>query len=114
MKTLYDYDDAVVGPRNGFSGAEDYYRRCSAKAFLEAIEKPTLVIHAQDDPWIPAGSYRLPAWQRNPSLKLVMPTGGGHVGFHASGHDVPWHDRRILSFFEEFQSRRSLAASTAA
>ncbi len=114
LRTLYDYDDAVVGPRNGFAGADDYYRRCSAKGFLEAIEQPVLVIHAQDDPWIPAESYSLPVWRRNASLKLLMPSGGGHVGFHAAGHAVPWHDRRILSFFEEFQPRRSLAASTAA
>ena len=114
LNTLFDYDDAIVGPRNGFEGADDYYLKCSAKRFLERIEQPALVIHAEDDPWIPAASYRLPLWQGKPNLRLEMPSGGGHVGFHAAGHAVPWHDRRILRFFEGFQARRSRAASTAA
>jgi predicted alpha/beta-fold hydrolase len=114
LTTLFDYDDAIVGPRNGFAGADDYYRRCSAKAFLPAIDQPVLVVHAEDDPWIPADSYRLPVWEEKPNLRLLMPSGGGHVGFHAADHPVPWHERRILEFFESVQPRSSRAASTAA
>ncbi len=114
LATLFDYDDAIVGPRNGFEGADDYYAKSSARRFLDAIEQPAIVIHAEDDPWIPAASYRLSLWKEKPNLRLVMPSGGGHVGFHAAGHAVPWHDRRILTFFEGFQARKSRAASTAA
>ena len=114
LATLFDYDDAVVGPRNGFAGADDYYRRCSAKGFLKGVHHPVLMIHAEDDPWIPAESYRLPLWAEKPNLRLLMPSGGGHVGFHAADHPVPWHERRILAFFDSVQPRSKRAASTAA
>jgi predicted alpha/beta-fold hydrolase len=99
LKTVYDYDDQLVGPRNGFKGAKDYYARCSARGFLSGIEVPTLVIHATDDPWIPVESYDLPVWREKANLRLLLAEGGGHVGFHARDHSRPWHDRRILDFF---------------
>lgn len=99
LRTVYDYDDQLVGPRNGFAGAEDYYERCSARRFLGGIEAPTLAIHAADDPWIPVESYDLPVWREKANLRLLLAEGGGHVGFHASGDERPWHDGRILDFF---------------
>jgi predicted alpha/beta-fold hydrolase len=99
LKTVYDYDDRLVGPRNGFDGAEDYYARCSARGFLSGIAVPTLVIHAADDPWIPVESYDLPVWREKANLRLLLAEGGGHVGFHARDDRRPWHDRRILEFF---------------
>ena len=99
VRSVYEYDDRIVGPRNGFEGAEDYYARCSAKNFLSEIAVPTLVVHAGDDPWIPAASYDLPVWRQNGNLKLLMSDGGGHVGFHDAAGGPPWHDRRALSFF---------------
>lgn len=99
IHTIYDFDDLVVGPANGFAGAEDYYRRSSAAPLLDAIAVPTLVIHAADDPWIPPAIYRARAWPaRGPAL--AMPAGGGHVGFHGAGHPVPWHNHAIAAFFE--------------
>ncbi len=98
IRTIYDFDDRVTGPCNGFAGAEDYYGRCSAARFLGGIHVPTLVIHAGNDPWIPGALYRAFDWRSNPRLTLLMPRGGGHVGFHGGG-DVAWHDRCIAAFF---------------
>ena len=100
LPSVYAFDDQVVAPANGFRDAEDYYRRSSAKSYLGGIAVPTLVIHAEDDPWIPAEAYRAFDWAANPSLGLLMSPGGGHVGFHGQGSLVPWHDRCILQFLE--------------
>ncbi len=99
IHSIYDFDDLVVAPAHGFAGAGDYYRRCSSAPLLDRITIPTLVIHAGDDPWIPAAVYRSRAWSdRGPAL--VMPAGGGHVGFHGADHPVPWHNHVIANFFE--------------
>lgn len=98
LDTVYAFDDQVVAPANGFTGADDYYRRSSAKNYLSGIATPTLVIHADDDPWIPAAAYRAYDWATNPRLTLLLSPGGGHVGFHGRGSAVPWHDRCILPF----------------
>jgi uncharacterized protein len=92
------FDDRFVAPRNGFTGAADYYARCSAGRYLDTIATSTLVIHALDDPWIPAVSYLARDWQRNPRVTLLLPPRGGHVGFHGSGDPIAWHDRCALRF----------------
>lgn len=94
------FDDVFTAPRNGFRDAADYYARNSAQRVMTAIKVPTLVIHALDDPWIPAEAYRAFDWKGAPSLTPLLPRGGGHVGFHAPGGHS-WADSRILKFFNE-------------
>ena len=77
----------------------DYYRRCASGPYLAAIRVPTLVVHADDDPWIPAPSIRTAAAGRSPAVTLRMAVGGGHVGFHARGEATPWSDGLIVSHF---------------
>jgi predicted alpha/beta-fold hydrolase len=98
-RTIYEFDDRVVAPRNGFANAQDYYRRCSATRFLGAVRVPTLVIHSLDDPWIPARGYLDLNWASNPYLTLLMTERGGHVGFHdAKG---AWHNRSAGLFLRQ-------------
>ncbi len=100
VETIYDFDERVLAPRMGFAGAEDYYRRSMSLPLLPEIRVPTLLIHARDDPWIPYRSYRDFDWACNRRLMPLFPRRGGHVGFHARGSDVPWHDRCMGLFFE--------------
>jgi uncharacterized protein len=93
------FDDRFVAPRNGFAGAADYYARCSAGRYLDAIATPTLIIHALDDPWIPSESYLARDWQANRQVTALLPRRGGHVGFHQKGEASVWHDRCALRFF---------------
>jgi uncharacterized protein len=106
VATIYDFDDRIVAPANGFAGAEDYYAKCSAKPLLGAIRVPTVVIHARNDPWIPADSYLAVNWQDNPRLLPLLPRGGGHVGFHGLGARAAWHDRCIALFVERLAGAR--------
>jgi uncharacterized protein len=98
-RTILAFDDRVTAPRNGYAGATEYYRSNSAAQFLDAITTPTLLIHALDDPWVPAAPYLARDWRRNPQLVLLLPPHGGHVGFHGRDSHVPWHDRCIAEFF---------------
>ncbi len=103
VRTVYEFDDVFVAPRNGFGTAERYYALNNARRFLDAIRVPALVIHGLDDPWIPAAAYLETDWQGNPMLVPLLPSGGGHVGFHdceaARGGRAAWHDRCLLRFF---------------
>lgn len=98
IRSIIDFDNRVVAPANGFADAADYYRRSSAKPLLGDIRRPTLLIHAGNDPWIPACIYRDLDLAANRRLRLLMPHSGGHVGFHAWGLDRPWHDVAIARF----------------
>lgn len=100
VRTIFDFDDRILAPRIGFAGALDYYSRSMALTFLPDIAVPTLVIHAQNDPWIPFASYRNFAWADNPRLLPLFPVGGGHVGFHGRGSTAPWYNFCLAQFFE--------------
>ena len=104
-RTIVEFDDRFVAPRNAFAGAADYYARNSSEQFLPAIRVPTVIVHALDDPWIPPSAYRRVRWTDNRHLHRALSPGGGHVGFHARGTRLPWHDRVIGEFFSEAASR---------
>lgn len=107
IASVYEFDDRLVAPRNGFAGADDYYARCSALAFLTEVRVPTLLICARNDPWIPDQAYRDFDWSSNARLVPLLPRGGGHVGFHGIGSRVPWHDRCIARFIEQVAGTRA-------
>jgi len=98
-RDIREFDERVTAPRNGFAGAEDYYRRCSAANYVEAVEVPTLLVQSEDDPIVPAEPFRAREWRRNPQLAPLLLARGGHVGFHDRRGWI-WHDRAILRFFE--------------
>ncbi|EWY38902.1 alpha/beta hydrolase [Skermanella stibiiresistens SB22] len=99
VRNCREFDERFVAPRHGWSGADEYHEVNSAVRFMGRIRVPTLVIHALDDPWIPADAYLGFDWGSNPWLTSLLPRGGGHVGFHGAGAD-PWHDQCIVSFLK--------------
>ncbi len=104
-RSIYEFDGNFNAPRNGYVTAEEYYEKNSAMSFLDRIRVPALVMHALNDPWIPAKAYTDHAWQNNRYLTQLLSRGGGHVGFHGCGSVVPWHDRCVRIFFNHLESR---------
>ena len=100
VTSIIQFDDRIVAPANGFKGASDYYKKNSAAQFLKRIAVPTLLIHAQNDPWIGTAPYARFDWPSNPNLGLLMLPGGGHVGFHSINGPTPWHCISAGKFFE--------------
>ncbi len=105
-RSIHAFDDSVVARFNGFEGACDYYARNGALEFLLDIPVPTLLIHARNDPWIGYEPYDNFDWRANPNLGLLMPNGGGHVGFHGSDDLTPWHCLCAGRFFERVVGER--------
>jgi hypothetical protein len=99
-RSIYEFDNRVVAPRNGFRDAEHYYHENHARRFLAEIAVPTLLVHALNDPWIPSSAYIRYPWNENSWLHPVLTPSGGHVGFHASGGSAPYHDRCIGAFLD--------------
>lgn len=104
-RTIEDFDDAVTGPVHGFAGSNDYYTRSSSIHFIGRVAVPTLLLSAEDDPFLPVAIlHRVrEIAARNPHLTVEFTAHGGHVGFLAG--NIPfrpyhWAERRILSFFD--------------
>jgi hypothetical protein len=102
-RDLRDFDQIFTGPLHGFSGADDYYARASAKPQLARIRIPALVLNARNDPFLPAAA--LPgAAEVGPHVTLWQPRDGGHVGF-ARGR-WPGHLRDLPESIAEWLNAR--------
>ena len=104
-KSVYEFDDRYVAPRNGFAGADDYYERTAGRRLLNRAWLPILMLHARDDPWIPVSMYLDARNRRLPNIDMRLASGGGHVGFHQHGHHDTWHDRQVDCFVERLCHR---------
>lgn len=99
IKTIRAFDEAYTAPSNGFASAEDYYEKCSSYHFLGSIIVPTLLINAQDDPFLSEKCFPFELAELNPALSLYAPKFGGHVGFWPeSKGKSPKHEEWILQF----------------
>lgn len=100
IKHLWDWDEAYQH-HNGFDGALGYYRSASALPHLPNIRVPTLIITAQDDPFIPYASFLDERLSANPNVHLVDTPHGGHVAFCGSpqpDEDRAWAENRAVEF----------------
>lgn len=99
-KHLWDWDD-VMQPYNGFRDAADYYAQASSLPYLDKIRVPTLIIHAEDDPFIPFTSFNDARLLGNPCVLLLATRHGGHVAFCGQpqpDEDRAWAENRAVEF----------------
>jgi predicted alpha/beta-fold hydrolase len=99
LKSFWDYDDKVTAPLHGFSGAQDYYDRCSSRQFLKDIHVPTRIIHSSDDPFM-FDSSSPESTELSDAIDFLLTSRGGHVGFVAGLSDY-WCERKIIEFLAE-------------
>ena len=104
-RTLWEFDDIVTAPVHGFDSAEDYYHKSSSIRFLQGIRVPTLLLSAEDDPFLPPEvlSEVREIARTVPALEVEFVKRGGHVGFVSGWR--PWKpvnygEWRMVSFLE--------------
>lgn len=99
IRTFKHFDDRYTAPLHGFKDAEDYWQQCSCKPFLTQIDVPTLLINAQNDPFLGEPCYPIEEAKANPNLHLEMPESGGHVGFVTFNRQGEyWSETRTVAF----------------
>lgn len=107
-RSLHAFDDAYTGPLHGFTGADDYWTRASAKPWLAGIAVPTLLLCSDNDSFVPP-----PAWPRAGDLpatvEFELTRGGGHAGFVSGafpGH-LDWLGERVTAHFARLRTAKS-------
>ena len=109
-RTLRDFDDAVTAPLHGFADVDDYYARSSCAQYLGGISIPTLLLHAANDPFLPATAIPL-AQQLPPDVQIEVSAHGGHVGFVSGklpGH-LDWLPQRLLAHLGQHTGHNRVA-----
>jgi predicted alpha/beta-fold hydrolase len=110
VTSIRGYDDAVTAPYAGFDSAAQYYERSSAGPYVAAIERPTLLLAAEDDPLIPGESVSRWALPASGCVTREIYATGGHVGFVAPTRAGArfWAAERMMDFVEEKMGAPSL------
>ena len=101
IRSIEQFDNRFIAPVFGFTDASDYYTKASSLPFIGLSRIPTLIIHAQDDPFIPFAPLRDPSIAANPHVLLLAPERGGHVAFVSANsidEDRFWAENRLVEF----------------
>jgi predicted alpha/beta-fold hydrolase len=108
VKTLREFDDRVTAYYCGFTGADDYYARASAANVISRIARPTLVIHAANDPFVRILPETKQALLSNRNITYVETEDGGHCAFVGerdsdAAYDGRWAEREVVEFAKQFR-----------
>lgn len=106
VRSIREFDDKIVARYCGFRNADDYYYRVSSARVVDRIAVPTLILCAQDDPFIrmfPETRQRLFA---NPYIAFVEPRHGGHCAFlsRGAGDEIHWAEAAVVRYLLEASS----------
>lgn len=98
-RTIREYDELVMVPMHRFRDIEHYYVSTSAKHALPAIRVPTLLLHAADDPIIPAHTVAASVRAASRAVEVAWTDHGGHVGWIGGLGAEPWALDQMLAHF---------------
>jgi hypothetical protein len=101
--SIREFDDKIVARYCGFRDADDYYHRAASARVVDRIASPTLVLSAQDDPFIrifPETRARLLV---NPHIAFVEPRHGGHCAFlgRGAGDEIHWAEAAVIRYLSD-------------
>lgn len=109
MSTFRHYDSTIIVPMHGFGDVDAYYAAASPGPWLERIEVPTLLLHADDDPMVPGATVTPWLGSAARSVRVEVTPHGGHLGWVAGFDEASWITgwpvRRALAFVDELGAR---------
>jgi len=106
VRTVREFDDVITARYCGFRDASDYYERSSALRVAAGIRVPTLIVTAQDDPFVPFAIFSDHAITNNANIRVIAPEHGGHCAFVSrhSGDARYWAEACVMEFFASLDS----------
>jgi predicted alpha/beta-fold hydrolase len=108
VRTLRQFDDRVTAFYCGFTGADDYYARAAAANAVDRIARPTLVLHAANDPFIRLLPDTREKLISNRNITYIESADGGHCAFVGErdgdrDYDGRWAEREVVRFAKQFR-----------
>jgi uncharacterized protein len=84
----------------GFHDADDYYYRSACARVVDRIAVPTLVLSAQDDPFIRLLPETRTKLQTNPHVTFVETRHGGHCAYLSRdpGNEIHWAEAVVIRY----------------
>ena len=107
VRNFDDFDTNYTAKLHGFKDAADFYEQASPHARLQAIQVPTLILNAANDPLLGQECYPISFAQGSSKIFLEVPKRGGHTGFTLPGSEFNYAEYRLLEFLTQSTSWRT-------
>jgi predicted alpha/beta-fold hydrolase len=100
IRSMCQFDNKITARYWGFRDADDYYDHAAAARVVDQIAVPTLILQAQDDPFIRLLPQTRAKLLANPHIALVEPRHGGHCAFLSRdrGNEIHWAEATVMRF----------------
>lgn len=99
VKSIRDFDNYFTGPINGFKDDVEFYAVNSSMNYVHNIQIKTLILSAQNDPFLSPGCYPITSSEKNKNVLLEITKHGGHTGFKTNKQSY-YHELRSLDFMD--------------
>ncbi len=100
IRSIREFDHKIVARYCGFRDADDYYYRAASARVIDRIAVPTMILHAQDDPFIRLFPETRAKLLANPHIAFVETRHGGHCAYLSGdpGNDIHWAEATVIRF----------------
>ena len=104
VRSLREFDDKIVARYCGFRDADDYYYRVASARVVDRIAVPTLILNANDDPFVRLLPETRAALLANPHVTLIETQHGGHCAYLSRdrGDDIHWAEATAMRYLLRF------------
>ena len=116
-QSMLELDDRLIAPMFGFSCASEYYRGASCGPYLSRVRRPTLFVHARNDPIVAGNLIRRDDFESGEAEHIVsvMTKEGGHSMDLNEGFGMaPWFPRLATEFLMQLDKRNKADAEAEA
>lgn len=106
MRSIREFDDKIVARYCGFAGADDYYFRAASARVVDRIQVPSLILCAQDDPFIRLFAETRARLIANRHILFAESRHGGHCAFlgPGAGDETHWAEATVVRYVAEAAS----------
>lgn len=107
VKGMREFDEVYTAPIGGFQSRAHYYETCSAKDHLFKIAIPTVLLSAEDDPFVSGMDYKEAILSETTVLHLEKH--GGHMGYltHKGLGFERWLDGALRHYLQVYNPLHS-------
>lgn len=111
IRSLRQFDNTIVARYCGFRDADDYYYRAASARVVDKIAVPTLIIRAEDDPFVRLTPETRASLVANPNIVLVETRHGGHCAYLSRdrGDDIHWAEANVVRYLMRYSQGAKLA-----
>jgi predicted alpha/beta-fold hydrolase len=100
VRSIRDFDGKIVARYCNFRDADDYYYRAASARVVDRIAVPTLILCAQDDPFIRLFRETRDRLRANSHITFIETRHGGHCAYLSRdrGEEIHWAEAAVIRY----------------